>query len=61
MEKAEALGKLSHELLETTFPVPLDQIRAELARVDRREGELVQRKRDGTRVVVASGWVPAAG
>jgi PAS domain S-box-containing protein len=55
-KRDEAVGKLSHELLETTFPVPLDQIRAELARMDRWEGELVQRKRDGTQVVVASRW-----
>ncbi len=54
--RSEAIGKSSHELLETIFPVPLDQINAELERTDRWEGELVHKKRDGTRVIAASRW-----
>src|SRR5271166_7167102 len=49
--REEALGKISHQLLETSFPAPLDQIRAELLRTGRWEGEFVHRKRDGERVV----------
>jgi PAS domain S-box-containing protein len=54
--RAEVCGKASHQILETTFPAPLDQINAELLRTGRWEGELVNHKRDGTRIVVASRW-----
>src|SRR5437899_9013381 len=54
--KAEALGKVSHTLLETEVSKPLEQIETELLRDGCWEGELVHRKRDGTRIVVASRW-----
>jgi PAS domain S-box-containing protein len=53
---AEAIGKVTHELLQTTFPEPLDQINAMLPRTGRWEGELIHTKPDGTQVVVASRW-----
>jgi len=53
---AEAIGKITHELLQTTFPEPLDQLNAILVRTGRWEGELTHAKRDGARVVVASRW-----
>ena len=49
-----ALGKVAHELLKTVFPLPLEQIEAELLRTGRWEGELVKTKKDGTQLVVAS-------
>jgi two-component system, LuxR family, sensor kinase FixL len=52
----EALGKVSHQLLQTSFPLPLDQIMTEFLRTGRWEGELVYRRRDGSRVVSASRW-----
>jgi PAS domain S-box-containing protein len=52
----EAVGKISHQLTQTIFPAPLDDINDELLRTGRWEGELVHTKRDGTRVVVASRW-----
>jgi two-component system sensor kinase FixL len=55
-KRAEAIGKVPHQLLETTFPAPRDDIYAELVRMGRWEGELVHKKRDGTRVVVDSRW-----
>jgi PAS domain S-box-containing protein len=52
----EAVGKISHQLTQTIFPAPLDQINEELLRTGRWEGELVHTRRDGTQVVVASRW-----
>jgi PAS domain S-box-containing protein len=53
---AEAIGKPAHQLLKTSFPMPLDEIRAEVLRAGRWDGELGKTKSDGTRVVVASRW-----
>jgi PAS domain S-box-containing protein len=52
----DAMGKYSQQLLQTVFPVPVDDIRAELLRTNRWEGELKKTKADGTQVVVASRW-----
>jgi PAS domain S-box-containing protein len=52
----EAIGRHSQELLQTIFPTPLEDIRAELLRTNRWEGELKKTKADGTQVVVASRW-----
>jgi len=54
--RGEAVGRVTHQLTQTIFPAPLDQINAELLRTGRWEGELVHTKRDGTQVVVASRW-----
>jgi PAS domain S-box-containing protein len=55
-EKAEALGKVAHQLMETTFPAPLDELNAGLLRTGHWEGELIQKTRDGTQVIVSSRW-----
>ena len=55
--KEEAIGKVSHNLLQTQFPQPLEQIEAELVQTGRWEGKLVHTTRDGGRVVVASRWI----
>jgi two-component system, LuxR family, sensor kinase FixL len=52
----EAVGKKSHDLNQTVFPAPLEDINAELIRTGRWEGELIHTRRDGTKVVVASRW-----
>jgi PAS domain S-box-containing protein len=52
----EAVGKVSHQLLRTVFPVPKEEILEELLRTGRWEGELVRTKADGTQVIVASRW-----
>ena len=54
--REEAVGKVTHQLLQTIFPAPLDEINAELLRTGRWEGELVHTKGDGTQLVVASRW-----
>jgi len=52
----QAVGKLAQQLLKTVFPIPSDEIRAELFRTERWEGELRKSKSDGTQVLVASRW-----
>src|SRR6202790_4730768 len=52
----EAVGRRAQELLQTIFPTPLEDIRAELLRTNRWEGELKKTKADGTQVVVGSRW-----
>jgi PAS domain S-box-containing protein len=52
----QAVGKHSRELLHTVFPIPIEQIEAELLNTDRWEGELEKTKADGNRVIVASRW-----
>ena len=53
----EAIGRLSHEFLQTEFPVPLKAIQECLRERGRWEGELTHRHKDGRRVTVASVWV----
>jgi fatty-acyl-CoA synthase len=54
--KEEAIGRVSHNLLQTEFPKPLEEIESELVRNGRWEGKLVHTTRDGGRVVVESRW-----
>jgi two-component system sensor kinase FixL len=55
-KRSEAIGKTSHDLNQTVFPAPLEDITAELIRTGRWEGELIHTRRDGTKVVSASRW-----
>jgi PAS domain S-box-containing protein len=52
----EVLGQISHLLLQTVFPQPLEHIQAELVSSGRWEGELSHSCRDGEQIVVASRW-----
>jgi PAS domain S-box-containing protein len=55
--KAEdVVGKHSLQLLQTVYPIPLQDLRAELLRTGRWEGELERTKANGTPVVVATRW-----
>jgi PAS domain S-box-containing protein len=52
----EAIGKSSHELLRTIFQIPLGELRGQVLRTGRWEGELKHYKADGTEVIAASRW-----
>jgi PAS domain S-box-containing protein len=52
--KAEAVGQIIHALLQTQFSKPVAEIEAAVRRDGRWEGELIQVRRDGSRVTVAS-------
>jgi len=55
--KDEALGQVSHALLQTQFPQPLDSIEEDLMERGSWEGKLVHARRDGTQIEVQSRWV----
>jgi PAS domain S-box-containing protein len=52
----EAFGKVARELLCTEFPESIGTIRKRLVRDHRWSGELVHRRKDGSKVVVMSRW-----
>lgn len=52
----EAIGQVSHRLLRTEFPAPLDAIEASLMRDGYWEGELRHRRIDGEGVIALSRW-----
>ncbi|MGA9510727.1 MAG: PAS domain S-box protein [Candidatus Sulfotelmatobacter sp.] len=55
--REEALGRVTHELLQTQFPAHLEMIKEQLHRDERWNGELVHTRKDGTKVIVISRWV----
>ncbi|MFA6966481.1 PAS domain S-box protein [Bosea sp. (in: a-proteobacteria)] len=55
--REEAVGTVAHELLATVFPVPIEDIRAQLREHALWTGELTHRHKDGHAIHVASRWV----
>lgn len=54
-KRSEAIGKMPQELLSTEFPIPFEEI-ARKRDEGGWQGEVVHRKRDGTKITVASRW-----
>lgn len=52
----EAVGRISHQLLATEFPVPLAEIEVELRDRGEWKGELQRTHKDGRRLIVESQW-----
>jgi len=57
----EATGRRSHDLLQTEFPAPLEQIEEKLRVSGRWQGELIHTHRDGTHLRVLSRWALRTG
>jgi PAS domain S-box-containing protein len=53
----EVLNRLSHHVLQTVFPRPIEEIKARLFARGHWEGELIHTRKDGRQMVVASHWV----
>jgi PAS domain S-box-containing protein len=53
----ETEGKISHHVLQTKFSEPVQEIKTTLLRNGHWEGELIDRRKDGSPVVVQSRWV----
>jgi PAS domain S-box-containing protein len=52
--KEEAIGQISHELLRTRSPIPMQEVEAQIAREGSWSGELIHTTRDGRAVIVES-------
>ena len=54
--KEEVEGRVTHEVLKTQFPIPLEVIEAQVLATNFWQGELVHTRRDGSRITVVSHW-----
>jgi PAS domain S-box-containing protein len=55
--REESAGRVTHELLRTEFPEPLERIQETLRRDGRWSGELIHTRKDGAKIIVGSCWV----
>ncbi len=54
--REEALGKTTHDLIRTEFPVPLPEIIRQTREKNRWQGELIHTTKSGRRITVLSRW-----
>jgi PAS domain S-box-containing protein len=59
--KAEAIGQFDHDLLQTNFPRPRNEIIDKLLATGYWDGELQQKRRDGQTIIVSSRWALGRG
>jgi PAS domain S-box-containing protein len=52
----EAVGKGAQMLLDSIYPLEIESLKGVMVRAGRWEGELIQKRNDGRRIVVASRW-----
>ena len=52
----EAVGRQPAELLESQYPIPLEEIERQLEISGRWEGEILQRRKDGSQITVLARW-----
>ncbi|NLT68804.1 MAG: DUF4118 domain-containing protein [Acidobacteria bacterium] len=57
IDAKDAVGRVSHELLQTEFPEPPEQIYKTLRETGRWEGEVKHTKADGSVLTISSQWV----
>jgi PAS domain S-box-containing protein len=55
--REDAAGRVTHELLRTEFPEPLERIQEILGRDGLWSGELTHTRKDGGKIIVGSRWV----
>ncbi len=55
--KDEAIGQLTDRLLETKFPIPLEEIIVQMRSIGRWSGEVVHQTKDGREIAVQSWWL----
>ncbi len=55
-KREEAVGNLTRQLLQSVYPPEIENLKTELIRDGRWDGELIRTQRDGGTVVVASRW-----
>jgi len=54
--KAEARGRTTQDLLHTVFPIRREEVEEQVIRTGSWEGDLIQTRRDGTKLTVSSRW-----
>ncbi len=59
--RAEALGRRTHDLLQTVFPVSLEDVESTVRQNGHWEGELVHTRKDGAKLRMMSRWVLRTG
>jgi PAS domain S-box-containing protein len=55
-KRDEAVGSIAQQLLQSVYPSDLEQLKLDVVRDGRWDGELTQTRSDGTSIVVASRW-----
>jgi PAS domain S-box-containing protein len=52
----DVIGRVSHDVLQTSHPIPIEEAKRILVETGRWEGELIHTKRNGAHIVVHSRW-----